>query len=161
VAEPDETPIDLRKEYFARRQPFFGILIATVAASYLPDILVRGNLGNPTDALAKAGIIAINVPALFTANEAFHKVLTVAGFVIICAYRSTVCGVMTSFGHSVVTARAANAAFGALCRIAYRRLATKPLRCPGRIVQGGRQDEGVHKVVARAGPSACAAPVLR
>jgi hypothetical protein len=30
VAESDESPIDLRKEYFARRKVFFGLLMATV-----------------------------------------------------------------------------------------------------------------------------------
>jgi hypothetical protein len=86
VAEPDEKPIDLRKEYFARRQVFFGIFIATVAASYLPDLLIGRNFGAPTDAIAKAVIIAINVPPLLSANETLHKVLAVAGVCIICAY---------------------------------------------------------------------------
>jgi hypothetical protein len=86
VAEPDEKPLDMRKEYFARRQVFFGILIATVAASYLPDLMIGGNLGSPTDAAAKACIIAINIPPLLSANETLHKVVTGVGLVIICAY---------------------------------------------------------------------------
>jgi hypothetical protein len=89
VAEPDETPIDLKKEYFGRRTAFFGILIATVAASYLPDILEWGNVGNPADAAMKAGIILINVPALFSANETLHKFLAALGLVVFCAYIAT------------------------------------------------------------------------
>jgi hypothetical protein len=86
VAEPDETPIDLRKEYYGRRIVFFAILMATVAASYLPDLLESRNFGNPVDAATKAGIILINVPALFSANEGLHKFLAVFGLAVICAY---------------------------------------------------------------------------
>lgn len=86
VAEPAEMPIDLRKEYFARRQVFFGVLIAAIGASYLPDLLVTGRLGNPADAWTKAAIIAIGVPALFTADEAYHKFLAVATLVVFCGY---------------------------------------------------------------------------
>lgn len=86
VAEPAEMPIDLRKEYFMRRPVFFGVIIATIAASYLPDILVAGNLGNPTDATMKAVMMALNVPALFSANEAYHKFNAVAALLIFCGY---------------------------------------------------------------------------
>jgi hypothetical protein len=86
VAEPAEMPIDLRKEYFGRRQFFFGVIIATLAASYLPDVLVNGSLGNPTDAWIKAAMIAIDIPALITANERYHKFLAVAALAIFCGY---------------------------------------------------------------------------
>lgn len=86
VAEPDERPIDLRKEYFGRRQVFFGALIATVAASYLPDLLTGGGFGNRLDASLKAGIIVVNAPALFSSDERLHKFLSVFGLVVICAY---------------------------------------------------------------------------
>jgi len=86
VAEPAEVPIDLRKEYFARRQVFFGVIIATIAASYLPDILVSGNLGNPVDASMKAVMMALSAPALLGANEAYHKFNAIAGLLIFCAY---------------------------------------------------------------------------
>jgi hypothetical protein len=86
VAEPAEMPIDLRREYFVRRPVFFGVIIATIAASYLPDLLVSGNVGNPSDAWTKAGMIAINVPALFTANETYHKLLAVIALLIFCGY---------------------------------------------------------------------------
>lgn len=86
VAEPAELPIDLRKEYFGRRQVFFGVLIAAIAASYLPDILNTGRLGNPADAGAKAMMIVLNVPALLTADERYHKFLAVAGLIIFCGY---------------------------------------------------------------------------
>lgn len=86
VAEPAETPIDLRKEYFVRRPVFFGVIIATIAASYLPDILVSGNLGNPTDAAMKAVMMALNLPALLSASEAYHKFNAVAALLIFCAY---------------------------------------------------------------------------
>ena len=86
VAEPAEFPIDLRKEYFTRRQVFFGVIIATLAASYLPDLLTARNLGNPIDASMKAVMIAIDVPALFTKNEGYHKFLAVAALVIFCGY---------------------------------------------------------------------------
>lgn len=86
VAEPAELPIDLRREYFVRRQVFFGVLVATLAASYLPDVLTNGNLGNPVDAWMKAGMIALNIPALFTKDERYHKLLAVAGLAIFCGY---------------------------------------------------------------------------
>jgi len=86
VAEPAELPIDQRNEYFVRRQVFFGVLCATIAASYLPDILVSGNLGSPADAWTKAMMIALNVPALLTADERYHKFLAVAGLAIFCGY---------------------------------------------------------------------------
>lgn len=86
VAEPAEMPIDLRNEYFARRQVFFGVIIATIAASYLPDVLVSGNLGNPVDASMKAVMMALNVPALLSTNEAYHKFNAVAGLLIFCGY---------------------------------------------------------------------------
>jgi len=86
VAEPAEMPIDLRKEYFGRRQVFFGVIIVTLAASYLPDIFVYRNLGNPVDAAMKAVMIALNVPALLSANEAYHKFNAVAAFLIFCGY---------------------------------------------------------------------------
>jgi hypothetical protein len=86
VAEPVEMPIDLRREYFARRQVFFGVIIATIAASYLPDAFVSGNLGNPSDAWTKAFMIAIDVPALFTTNEWYHKFLAVAALLVFCGY---------------------------------------------------------------------------
>ena len=86
VAEPAEMPIDLRKEYFTRRPVFFGIIIATLAASYLPDLFVSGNLGNPADASMKAVMMALNVPALLSANETYHKFNAVVGLAIFCAY---------------------------------------------------------------------------
>lgn len=86
VAEPAETPIDLRKEYFVRRPVFFGVIIATLAASYLPDLFVSGSLGNPTDASMKAVMMALNVPALVTANETYHKFNAVVALAIFCAY---------------------------------------------------------------------------
>lgn len=86
VAEPAEFPIDQRKEYFTRRQVFFGVIVATLAASYLPDIITTGRLGNPIDAWSKALMIAIDVPALFTKNESYHKALAVAALVIFCGY---------------------------------------------------------------------------
>ena len=86
VAEPAELPIDLRKEYFTRRQVFFGVIVATIAASYLPDIITRQNLGNPVDAWSKAVMIAIDLPALFTENEAYHKFLAVAALAIFIGY---------------------------------------------------------------------------
>jgi hypothetical protein len=86
VAEPAEMPIDQRREYFARRQVFFGVIIAAIIASYLPDLLVNGNLGNATDAGTKAFMIAIDVPALFTANEKYHKFLAIAALAIFCGY---------------------------------------------------------------------------
>ncbi len=89
VAEPDETPIDLRKEYFGRRSVFFGILMATVAISYLPDLLASGDFGSPADAAVKAGIILINFAPLFSANENLHKVNAVVGLVVICGYIGT------------------------------------------------------------------------
>lgn len=86
VAEPAEMPIDLRKEYFIRRQFFFGTIIFALAASYLPDLLVNHNVGNPTDAWSKAFMIAIDIPALFTANEPYHKALAVIALVFFCWY---------------------------------------------------------------------------
>jgi hypothetical protein len=86
VAEPAELPIDLRREYFGRRQAFFGVLLATLLASYLPDVLTRGNLGNPVDAWMKAAMMALNVPALLTEDERYHKFLAVAGLAIFCGY---------------------------------------------------------------------------
>jgi hypothetical protein len=86
VAEPAEMPIDLRKEYFGRRQVFFGVLIATIAVSYLPDVLVTGRLGNPADVWTKATMMAVNVPALFSANEMYHKFLAVFALLIFCGY---------------------------------------------------------------------------
>jgi hypothetical protein len=86
VAEPAEMPIDLRKEYFVRRQFFFGTMILTLAASFLPDILVNHSLGSPTDAWSKGFMIAIDIPALFTANEPYHKALAVAALLIFCWY---------------------------------------------------------------------------
>lgn len=92
VAEPAEMPIDLRKEYFVRRQVFFGVLIATIAASYLPDILVSRNLGNPIDASMKGVMIALNIPALLSSNEIYHKFNAVAAFLIFCAYVTVLFG---------------------------------------------------------------------
>lgn len=86
VAEPAEFPIDLRREYFGRRQAFFGVLLATILASYLPDVLTNGNLGNPVDAWMKAAMMALNLPALFTEDERYHKFLAVAGLAIFCGY---------------------------------------------------------------------------
>jgi hypothetical protein len=86
VAEPDETPIDLRKEYFGRRQVFFGLVIASLLASYIPDVLATGRLGNPVDVWTKAALIAIDIPAMVTADEAYHKFLAVAALVAFCAY---------------------------------------------------------------------------
>ncbi len=86
VAEPAELPIDLRKEYFGRRQVFFSVIMATLAASYLPDILTTGTLGNPLDAWTKAVMIAINLPAVLTEDERYHKVLAVVALAIFCAY---------------------------------------------------------------------------
>jgi hypothetical protein len=89
VAEPAEMPIDLRAEYFIRRQVFFGVIIVTLAVSYLPDVLFGHNLGNPTDAWSKALMIAIVVPAFLTINEKYHKFLAVAALVIFCGYITT------------------------------------------------------------------------
>ena len=86
VAEPAEMPIDLRKEYFARRQVFFGVIVATLAASYLPDVFVYGTLGNRVDVAMKAVMIALNVPALLTANQTYHKLNAVVALLIFCAY---------------------------------------------------------------------------
>jgi hypothetical protein len=86
VAEPDETPIDQRKEYFARRQIFFGIAIFTLAVSFLPDLLVNGNWGRPLDVAIKAGWIALDIVAIATANEVVHKVLAVVTLIVTCAY---------------------------------------------------------------------------
>jgi FtsH-binding integral membrane protein len=86
VAEPAELPIDLRREYFTRRQVFFGVLIAAIAASYLPDVIATGRLGNAADVAAKAVMIAIVVPALFTQSERYHKVLALAGLLVFCGY---------------------------------------------------------------------------
>jgi hypothetical protein len=86
VAEPAEMPIDLRKEYFVRRQVFFGVITATLAASYLPDVLVYGNLGNPVDAWMKVIMMALNTVALLTANETFHKVNAVVALLTFCSY---------------------------------------------------------------------------
>ena len=86
VAEPAELPIDLRKEYYGRRQVFFGVIIATLVASYLPDLLTARNFGNPYDASTKAVMLAIDAPALFTKNEGYHKLLAAAALVIFCGY---------------------------------------------------------------------------
>lgn len=86
VAEPAEMPIDLRKEYYVRRPVFFGVIVATLAASYLPDLFVSGNLGNTTDASMKAVMMALNVPALLTANETYHKFNAVVALALFCAY---------------------------------------------------------------------------
>ncbi|HET6276765.1 MAG TPA: hypothetical protein VFE16_12615 [Candidatus Cybelea sp.] len=86
VAEPAEFPIDLRKEYFTRRQVFFGVVIATLAASYLPDLMTTGTFGKPVDAWSKALMIALDVPALVTKNEGYHKFLAVAALLIFCGY---------------------------------------------------------------------------
>ena len=86
VAEPAAMPIDLRREYFVRRQVFFGVIIATLALSYLPDVLVFHNVCNPVDAAMKLLMMAIDAPALFTANERYHKFLAVAALAIFCAY---------------------------------------------------------------------------
>ena len=86
VAEPAEMPIDLRKEYFGRRQVFFAVIIAALAASYLPDLFVYGNLGNRLDASMKLVMMALNVPALATANEAYHKFNAVAALLLFCGY---------------------------------------------------------------------------
>jgi hypothetical protein len=86
VAEPAELPIDLRREYFVRRPVFFGVIIATLVASYLPDLLTSRGLGNNTDAAMKAVMIALDVPALLTVNERYHKFLAVAALAIFCGY---------------------------------------------------------------------------
>ncbi len=86
VAEPAELPIDLRREYFTRRQVFFAVIVVTLAASYLPDLMTTRNLGTPVDAWSKALMIAIDVPALFTKNEVYHKFLAIAALVIFCGY---------------------------------------------------------------------------
>jgi hypothetical protein len=86
VAEPDETPIDQRKEYFARRQAFFAIGAFTIAASFLPDLLVTGHWGRPLDVAVKVTWIILDVLALVTANEVFHKAVAVVTLAMTCAY---------------------------------------------------------------------------
>ena len=86
VAEPDETPIDQRKEYFARRQAFFAIGAFTIAVSFLPDLLVTGHWGRPLDVGVKATWIILDVLALVSANEVFHKTVAVITLVMTCAY---------------------------------------------------------------------------
>jgi hypothetical protein len=86
VAEPAELPIDLRAEYFVRRQVFFGVILATLAASYLPDLLVSGTLGNSLDASMKAFMMAISAGALFSANETYHKFNAIAALLMFCGY---------------------------------------------------------------------------
>ena len=86
VAEPDETPIDQRKEYFVRRQVFFGIGAFTIAASFLPDLIVNGNVGRPLDAGVKAALIVLNGLAIASAAERLHKALAIVMLVVTCAY---------------------------------------------------------------------------
>jgi hypothetical protein len=86
VAEPDERPIDQRKEYFARRQAFFIIGVFTLVASFLPDLLVNGNWGRPLDVALKVTWIILDVLALVTANEIFHKAIAVVTLAMACAY---------------------------------------------------------------------------
>jgi hypothetical protein len=50
------------------------------------DLLDNHGFGNPTDAWAKVAMIAIDVPAMATANETYHKALSVTALLIVCAY---------------------------------------------------------------------------
>lgn len=86
VAEPAELPIDLRKEYFGRRQVFFSVMIAAIAASYLPDLLTSDRLGSTPDVAMRAVMIALDVPAVFSANERYHKFLAIAALLMFCGY---------------------------------------------------------------------------
>lgn len=86
VAEPDEKPIDQRKEYFVRRQAFFGIAAFTIAASFLPDLLVTGHWGRPLDVEVKVVWIILDVLALVIASEPFHKAIVIVTLVMTCAY---------------------------------------------------------------------------
>jgi len=86
VAEPDEKPIDQRKEYFARRQAFFGIGVFTIAASFLPDLLVTGHWGHPLDVAVKSTWIVLDCLALVSANERFHKGLAIVTLLMTGAY---------------------------------------------------------------------------
>jgi hypothetical protein len=86
VAEPAELPIDLHKEYFFRRQVFFGVLFATLVASYLPDVLTSGTLGNPVDASMKAVMMTLTASAMLTKDERYHKFLAIAALAIFCCY---------------------------------------------------------------------------
>ncbi len=80
---PAETAVDLRENYFAHHDWFFGIAGLSVLVSLAKDLVLTGALPNQTNVAFHLFFMAIALLGAFLKNEWFHKsaaVIMVAAF---------------------------------------------------------------------------------
>ena len=83
---PADENVDLRDHYFRERQAFFGAGAAVVAWSIAREVIVEGQLPEPTNLAFHLIFLAMSVTALFSVREFLHKIFAAAMAGIFAVY---------------------------------------------------------------------------
>jgi hypothetical protein len=89
LALPDfdrEESLDLKKNYFAHRRWFFGMIVALLLFSLARAYATDGRFQTGADLWFHIGFIAGALPAAIVANEFFHKLSALVASTAIFAY---------------------------------------------------------------------------
>lgn len=78
--------LDLKANYFAQVQWFFGMIVALVALSLLRSYSMDGRLPNAPDLAFHVAFIVGALPAMFVKYERFHQVAALVAAAAIFAY---------------------------------------------------------------------------
>lgn len=83
---PSGERVDLAMHYHANRGWFFGVLIATLAASLAKDLLLRGSLPPAANLAFHVSMIAACAAGAFVAAAWFHRALAAVVAVLVIVY---------------------------------------------------------------------------
>ena len=82
----DERGVNLREHYHRQAPWFFGFFAATLAVSFMKEIVLQGRILEPVNLAFHVTILAMCAVGVFARRETVHRALAIAGAVGIGAY---------------------------------------------------------------------------